>query len=755
MQASDKISAQQVGKRMKKIFCTILITINAASANSSVIPKISFDTEYKDLYVEIVGKLQDRHYKNTTMDDIFSKKYLKKYLQNIDPNKIFFLKKDIDEFIKWQFSLDDLMASGDITPGYEIYNRFLERVIDQLDYNVELLESDFLFDLEGQSFFIIDADKRDWLENSHAARRYWRDVITDELIRLLLNDKDPDEARELLVKRYKNQRKQYLQTNSQDVFQRYVNSFAELYDPHTVYYSPRNSENFQINMSLSLEGIGAELRTEDDYTKVIRVIPGGPADLQGILKPEDRIIGVGQQMDPIIDVIGWRIDNVVSLIRGPKDSLVRLQVIPARTDRAGASKIIEIIRDKVKLEEKSAQKQIIDLDRNGHIFRLGVIEIPTFYMDFEAFKNREPNYKSTTRDVRNLLKELNNENVDGIVLDLRNNGGGSLKEAINLTDLFIDPGPIVQIRNARRMTFQPDRAIRRSEYSGPLIVVTNRLSASASEITAGALQDYGRALIVGSQTFGKGTVQEFIPLTTGQLKFTNAKFYRISGDSTQHRGVLPDIEFPSLLDPEQVGESNRETALPWDRVSPVRYRILGDLRQHVVQLKMWHDHRVSSEPDFSYLKNQLSLSREWRNQDEDMLSLSLSARRERINRLENAQLVLENNRRSELRLPPYATIDAWSAAENTKNAKTHVVEKGDNLSTIATKYNVSIKQIIVANSMKADDKLSIGDTLKLGKQKSKFEPDPILKEAGQILIDQIRLQSAKIKSHQLSSIFTR
>ena len=740
---------------MKKILCTILITINAAYAFSSVIPKISFDNEYKDLYVEIVGKLQDRHYKSTAIDDIFSKKYLKKYLQNIDPNKIFFLKKDIDEFLKWQFLLDDLMASGDITPGYEIYNRFLKRVINQLNYNVELLESDFLFDLEGQSFFIIDADKRDWPENSNAARRYWRDVITDELIRLLLNDKDPDEARELLVKRYKNQIKQYLQTNSQDVFQRYVNSFAELYDPHTVYYSPRNSENFQINMSLSLEGIGAELRTEDDYTKVIRVIPGGPADLQGILKPEDRIIGVGQQMDPIVDVIGWRIDNVVSLIRGPKDSLVRLQVIPARTDRAGASKIIEIIRDKVKLEEKSAQKQIIDLDRNGNIFRLGVIEIPTFYMDFEAFKNREPNYKSTTRDVRNLLKELNKENVDGIVLDLRNNGGGSLKEAINLTDLFIDPGPIVQIRNAKRMTFQPDRAIRRSEYSGPLIVITNRLSASASEITAGALQDYGRALIVGSQTFGKGTVQEFIPLTTGQLKFTNAKFYRISGDSTQHRGVLPDIEFPSSLDPEQVGESHRETALPWDRVPPVRHRILGDLRQYVIQLKMWHDHRVSSEPDFSYLKNQLSLSREWRNQDEDMLSLSLSARRERINRLENAQLLLENNRRSKLELLPYATIDAWSEAENTKNAETHLVEKGDNLSIIATKYNVSIKQIIVANSMKADDKLSIGDTLKLGKQKGKFEPDPILKEAGQILIDQIRLQSARKKSHKLSSTFTR
>lgn len=738
---------------MNKIFFTILITICTENAIGYVSPRISFEKEYKELYVEIVEKLQDRHYKGAIINDIFSKNYFTNYLENIDPNKAFLLKKDIDEFKKWQYSLDDLMISGDITPGYEIYNRLLNRAISQLHYNIEILESDFIFDLESPSFFVTDVKKRDWPKNLDAARQHWRDILTDGMIRLLLNDKKPLDARAALIKRYKNQIKQYLQRNSQDVFQQYVNSFAELYDPHTAYYSPRNSENFQINMSLSLEGIGAELRTEDDYTKVIRVIPGGPADLQGILQAEDQIIGVGQQETPIVDVIGWRIDNVVNLIRGPKGSLVRLQVIPARTDHSGASKIIEITRDKVKLEEKSAQKHIIKINRNGDIFRLGVLDIPAFYMDFEAFKERDPNYKSTTRDVRNLLKELEKEKVDGIVLDLRNNGGGSLREAINLTDLFIDPGPVVQIRDARRRTYQPGKALYKSEYTGPLIVVTNRLSASASEITAGALQDYGRALIVGSQTFGKGTVQDVTPLTTGQLKVTNAKFYRISGDSTQHRGVWPDIIFPSSFDPEEVGESHRETALPWDRVSSVRHKVSGNLKQYLRFLQKSHEVRVSSGSDFGHLKKQLSLDREWR--DQDLLSLSLEARREQIQKLESAQLFLENNRRNELKLPPYATIDAWNQAENIKNAKTHVIEKGDSLSLIASRYKVSIPQIIEANSMTAEDKLAIGDTLKLGKKKSIFEPDPILKEAGQILIDQILLQSKGIKPQQLFSVSVR
>ncbi len=738
---------------MRKIFCAILITIGTSNVVGSVTPEISIPSEYEDLYVEIVEKLQNQHYKSAVIDDSFSKNYLMKYLENIDTNKSFLIKKDIEEFNKWQFSLDNLMRSGDITPGYEIYNRLVKRAIDQLNYNVKLLESDFVFDLESASFLVIGAEKRKWPKNLDEARRYWRDVITDAMIRLLLNDKDPRDARNLLIKRYKNQIKQYLQRNSQDVFQQYVNSFAELYDPHTAYYSPRKSENFQINMSLSLEGIGAELRTEDDYTKVIRVIPGGPADLQGILKPEDQIIGVGQHKTPIVDVIGWRIDNVVSLIRGPKGSLVRLQVIPARKDGSGASKIIEITRDKVNLEEKSAQKHILNVDRNGNVFRLGVLDIPAFYMDFEAFKNRDPNYKSTTRDVKNLLKELKKAKVDGIVLDLRNNGGGSLTEAINVTDLFIDPGPVVQIRDARRKFYPAGKAVQRSAYTGPLIVITNRLSASASEITAGALQDYGRALVVGSQTFGKGTVQNVTPLTTGDLKVTNAKFYRISGDSTQHRGVLPDIKFPSSFDPEQVGESHRETALPWDRVLPVRHNSMGNLRRYLGELQLRHDRRVSSEPDFSYLKKQFSLSKEWR--DEDMLSLSLNARRERINKWEAAQLGLENHRRNELQLPPYATIDAWNEAEDIKNANTHLVEKGDSLPLISERYKVSVEQIIEANSITVDDNLAIGDILKLGKQKSIFKPDAILKEAGQILIDQILLQSESVKSQQLFSVSAR
>jgi len=436
---------------MQRVIVTLLFSIVCTLASASTpasLEPIEKESQQTALFREILDRLATRHYHGQKINDELSERYLTTYIEMLDPLKSYFLQADINEFSQWQTKLDDLARRGDVSPGFIIFNRLRSTAINQLEENIALLESDYKFDFEADETIVLDGDKRDWHQSTEQRSDYWRKRIKDSMIRLLLNDKEPEKARELLVKRFTNQKKQMEQRDSQDVFQLYVNALASLYDPHTAYYSPRTTENFQINMSLSLEGIGAQLTIEDEYTKVARIIPGGPADLQGLLKAEDKIISVGQDDKELVDVIGWRLDDVVDLIRGPKDSTVRLEVINGASDSADSTEIIAIVRDKVKLEEKSAQSKIIDIEQDGVEMRLGVIDIPAFYMDFEAYRKRDPDYKSTTRDVYKLLMELRKEKVDGIILDLRNNGGGSLHEASMLTDLFIHASPMVQIRNA-------------------------------------------------------------------------------------------------------------------------------------------------------------------------------------------------------------------------------------------------------------------------------------------------------------------
>ena len=582
---------------MSRVIVALLLTLSFSLAAVAIAP-IEKQSEQTALYREILDRLATRHYRGQEINDELSARYLSTYIEMLDPLKSYFLAADINDFSQWQTTLDDLARRGDVTPGFYMFNRLRDRMLGQLQANIELLESDYEFDYSVDEVIVLDGEDRQWMQSAEQQRDYWRKRIKDSMIRLLINDKEPEKARELLIKRFNNQIKQMEQRDSQDVFQLYANALASLYDPHTSYFSPRTTENFQINMSLSLEGIGAELRTEDEYTKVARVIPGGPADLQGILKAEDRIIAVGQEDDELVDVIGWRIDDVVQLIRGAKDSTVRLEVIGGGSDSSDSTKVIAIVRDKVKLEEKSAQSKIIKIDQDGTELKLGVIDIPAFYMDFEAYRKRDPEYKSTTRDVYNLLMELREEQVDSIVLDLRNNGGGSLHEATMLTDLFIDAGPVVQIRNAYQRVSRDQRATMRAAYSGPLVVMINRLSASASEIFAGALQDYDRAIVVGSQSFGKGTVQDVTGLSSGQLKLTVSKFYRVSGDSTQHRGVLPDIEFPSVYDKDEIGESQQDNALPWDNIHSVPFKPSRGVKQYIETLTAEHQQRIARDPDF-------------------------------------------------------------------------------------------------------------------------------------------------------------
>ena len=705
------------------------------------------------VYREVLDRLASRHYRTQKVDDALSQRYLDEYIGLLDAGKNYFLQSDIDEFEQWRLKLDDLAKRGDIKPGFIMFNRLRDRAMAQLQNNIALLEDpEFQFDFNGEASIILDGDERDWLASPEAADAFWLKRMTDALIRLLLNEKDLEEARELVAKRFKNQIKQFDQRDSQDVFQLYTNALGSLYDPHTSYLSPRTNENFKINMSLSLTGIGAELTTEDDYTKVSRLIPGGPADLQGVLKAEDKIVGVGQAEKPIVDVIGWRIDEVVELIRGEKDTKVRLELIPSKGDSSN-TKTITIVRDKVKLEDKSAQSTILEIDLNGEAFKLGVIDIPAFYMDFEAYRARDPEFKSTTRDVYNLVEELTKANVDGIVLDLRNNGGGSLYEATSLTDLFIDYGPVVQIRDAEQKVYRNHRASRRAAYSGPLIVMINRLSASASEIFAGALQDYGRALIVGTQSFGKGTVQEVAELSEGQLKMTISKFYRVSGDSTQHRGVIPDIAFPSLHDIEKIGESEQDNALPWDRIHRVPHQTQDHLTPYVAPLTASHLKRRSADPDFASLVERIKLSDDW-GMDKS-LSLNLEQRRARSERWDIGLFESENKRLVAKGEEPFADLTAWKDndeedEENDDDNEKESITENDQEDTLSSSSDQA------QNNADVDTE---EDTLNTEKDENIAESDPMLFEAGKVLSEQIQLQTqalsqrlAAVKSNKESNL---
>jgi carboxyl-terminal processing protease len=666
----------------------LFIAISAQAYASVQIAPVSGQSA---LYREIIERLGEGHYRAQSLDDALSQRYLDHYIEMLDPSKSYFLTADIEEFSQWALKLDDLAKRGDLKPAFEMFNRLRDRAMKQLEKNIVLLEDpDYVFDYDTEHSVILDPDARNWLESSGAATEFWEKRLKDSMIRLVLNDKDSAEAREILIKRYTRQIKQYEQRDSQDVFQLYANALTALYGPHSSYFTPRNNENFQINMSLSLEGIGAQLTTEDDYTKVMEVIPGGPADVQGSLAAGDKIIGVGQGDGEIVDVIGWRIDDAVALIRGAKGTTVNLEVISANGDNTSSS-TIAIVRDKVKLENKSAQSKILEVNREGSTYKLGVIDIPAFYMDFEAYRARDPDYKSTTRDVLRLLRELEEQQVDGILLDLRNNGGGSLQEATTLTDLFIDYGPVVQIRDANGRVNRYHRASRPAEYSGPLLVLINRLSASASEILAGALQDYGRALIVGTQSFGKGTVQEIADLSSGQLKLTISKFYRVSGDSTQHRGVLPDIAFPSLYDVEEVGESQQDNVLSWDRIHRVPHKFDNSLAPYIALLTDAHQQRIEQDPDFTHMFERVALSDDWRAETE--ISLNLSKRKARSDAWDKTLFSLDNKRLKAKGLTPNADIE--SLKEDREIDKDNIAES-----------------------------------------------DPILFEAGQILSDQVRVTSA-------------
>ncbi len=640
----------------------------------------------------IVKQLEQEHYVNLKLDDKTSGLLLDTYLKTLDPGKLFFLQTDIDEFQRLRSQLDDELKKGELSAGFVIYNRYHKRLTERLAKTIgELPQMVKNFDFAADEELELDREDAKWPTSAREADDLWRKQIKNRVLSLKLSGKEEKDSLELLLKRYANQLSRVEQSTSEDVFQYYMNALASIYDPHTDYFSPRISENFQINMSLKLEGIGAVLQSDDEYTKVVRLVPAGPADKNGQLHPADRIIAVAEGKNgEFKDVIGWRLDDVVDLIRGPKGTFVRLQVIPAVSQSEEVRRTITIERNEVKLEEQSAQKKMIQVYRDGRIVKVGVISIPAFYLDFEALRRGDPDFRSSTRDTERLMSELLADGAEGIIIDLRDNGGGSLAEANALTGLFIESGPTVQIRFANAWVKREGKRRSSDFYDGPLAVLINRMSASASEIFAGAIQDYQRGVVIGNQSFGKGTVQSINPLQHGQLKITESKFYRISGESTQHNGVIPDIEFPAIYDKELVGESTLDNALPWDTIAPVYHHTYFDINSELPRLRKEHRKRVSENPDFRFLNEQLEQMDEFRNVKK--LSLNEELRRKQRDERRKLQLTIENKRRVAKGLEPLAKL----AEEDDEEAEAKDSEEGED---------------------------------------KKDEPDPLLVEASNILVD--------------------
>ena len=646
----------------------------AALAASILVASITFASELSPTTQQtltlraLVTELEENHYVDRRYNDAMSAAHLDTYLERLDPSRLYLTASDVAEFQTYSTRLDDLGRQGVLSPAFAIFDRYEERASDRLDLviaNMDAIVSGL--DFGKDEYIDSDPTERDWAVDTAELDDRWRKRLKNQVLGLKLAEKPLQEIAPTLVKRYENQQNRLFQYIEQDVFAVYANALTSQFDPHTSYFSPRRAENFDIDMRLSLEGIGAVLQNEDEYVKVVRVVPAGPADKQSDLKAAELIIAVGQgKAGAMTDVIGWRLDDVVDLVRGKKGTVVRLDVIPA-AGRSDEGRRLTITRNEVRLEEQAAQSKIIEINDLGSASRkIGVIDIPAFYLDFDAYRKGDPDFRSTTRDVAKLVNELNEAGVDGLVIDLRGNGGGSLREANELTGLFIEYGPTVQIRGTGSRVWRDGKRRRGPYYDGPVAIMIDRLSASASEIFAGALQDYGRAIVVGDRSFGKGTVQTLLDLPEGQLKITESKFYRISGDSTQHRGVIPDISYPSLLQHDEIGESSLDKALDWDRIAPVRHKDYGVVDAILPTLVAKHTERANADPDFQYIWDQKALAKKVRGAE--VLPLNEAERIAQRTSQEIQYLAIENTRRQAKGMDILASLDDLADGDDDTSA---------------------------------------------------------------------------------------
>ncbi|HEU4779461.1 MAG TPA: carboxy terminal-processing peptidase [Steroidobacteraceae bacterium] len=687
----------------------MVLTGSAQAPASTQLPAGSVvpSERHRSVARKVGSMLEGMHYSGSKLDDRLSAVVYTRYLESIDSQHTSLLAADIAEFEQYKLRFDDMIRSGDVDPAFAIFARFQQRNRERIKFAIAQLAKEPNWTLNES--FEFNREKAPWAATSAELDDFWRKRVKNDALSLLLTGKAWDEAATLLKKRYETTLKRIDQVSSDDVFESLMNSYARAYDPHSSYFSPRSSEEYRIQMSLNYDGIGASLQLIEDYVTIMNVIEGGPAAVAGSLSVKDRITGVGQGKEgPVTDVLGWRIDDVVQLIRGRAGTQVRLQVLPAGAAPGTAEKTLEFTRNKVTLEAQAAQKELRTIKRGDKEIRVGVINVPAFYQDVEAQNSGEKNFRSTTRDVRRLINELKAEKIDGLVLDLRGNGGGYLPEATALTGLFVDKGPVVQLKVTTGELEVQDDPEPGVAYSGPLAVLVDRFSASASEIFAGAIQDYHRGVVLGQRTFGKGTVQNLVPLdrwsprpVNGQLTVTIGKFYRITGESTQHRGVEPDVTLPSQIDMEEFGESALEGALPWDRIPGVPFRSEGKAQQpNIAALATEEKTRADRDPDYRWLVADLAAADAMRKQTS--LSLNLQQRKDERERLERDRLSRENARRTAQNLPALKNAEELADAKFPDTVLDQAAEVMTDMVTGARPIHSAPARTVLRDSKPAD-----------------------------------------------------
>ena len=633
--------------------------------------------EKQALCQEIYQKMTNEHFFNSQNLSSINSEIFAALVDQLDSQKIYFTENEITSF-KRKFSkfdklvvhqkkyLKSTLCSIDLKSNYAFVNLYFNRLIEATNYQLkEITKKNF--DYTKDEIIIIDDDKKKWQKNKFELRKVWTKLAKNDVLTSMLAEKELDDSVETIERRYKNRLRRISQRNEEDVFSISMNNLTSYFDPHSSYFSPKSAEDFEMTMSLKLEGIGALLTTEDDYPTIVSVVPGGPAEKTGKINPDDKIVKISQveesNLTPI-DVVGWRIDEVVQLIRGKAGTKVELELIPGKTKDFSERKFVTITREEVKLEEQAAKSKVIEIKRNLQTIKIGIIDLPTFYIDFNAWRNRDPNFRSSSRDVETILRKFDDQSVDAVLIDLRGNSGGSLFEANKLTGLFVSSGATLQVKE-RNGSVRPWGDTRAQQvWKKPMVVMVDRYSASASEIFAAAIQDYQRGIIVGQKTFGKGTVQKLDNLSSGQIKITESKFYRITGAGMQSRGILPDITLPSTWDIEEIGESSYETALPWDEIKPIRFKKFSMESSLISQLNGKHLTRVNQSPNLQYI---IDLRKRYEIQkNKEMISLNLTNRRIEKEERQLWALHTENKRRASLDLE---TFSSYKAMEDYNDAK--------------------------------------------------------------------------------------
>ena len=644
--------------------CLALISCGNSTYDSQEYISTNLTEEKINLSNEVFKKLKKEHYIKNFVKDDFNIRYINALIDRLDGNKLYFIESEITNFK--EESNQYLGNSFDIDLAYLIINLYFERLVAFSEYQIKLIEKNS-FDFTKDEFIDIYYEDNQWAESEALLKEIWRNETKNDLLVALMSETLSDDANKVLLKRYKNRIKRIQQQKEEDIFSIAINTLTNQFDPHSSYLSPRSAEDFDMNMSLKLEGIGALLGADDDYTKIVSLVPGGPAEKSGEILPEDKITRIRQintENNEYIDVVGWRIDEVVDLIRGESGTQVEIEFISS--DSADNSrKLVTLTREEIKLEDRAAKSKIIETEDGN---KIGIIDLPSFYIDFNAYQNRDSNYRSSSNDVEDILINFNKEDVDAVILDLRNNGGGALIEANKIVGLFVSSGPTVQVKHKAGYIQPYGSSKAKQTWQKPMGVLVNRYSASASEIVAGAIQDYKRGIVLGQRTFGKGTVQSLESISKGQVKITESKYYRVDGSSTQNKGVLPDIELLSTWDIESVGESSYPTALEWDTVRPYRHKKFNFDSNQIIEIKNLYSQRLNSSPNLKYLGE--VRDRYYLNKDKKLLSLNLDTRKLEKDARKNWLLQIENKRRESLGLEIFGTYEDLEE-NNKKNENTN------------------------------------------------------------------------------------